>query len=110
MSYGNFVRAFKEFGAVGTFKKLYQQRTLKFGSLVGTDRYGNKYFENTEDYHHGKFILSPWLLFSHRVCDCCPMRLAVHVVANSVVCRPAQMGGICRQSQFLRGRSLYSPS
>jgi len=54
MSYGNFVRAFKEFGAVGTFKKLYQQRTLKFGSLVGTDRLGNKYFENTEDYLHGE--------------------------------------------------------
>jgi hypothetical protein len=54
MSYGNFVRAFKEFGAMGTFKKLYQQRTLKFGQLIGTDRYGNKYFENTTEYNHGE--------------------------------------------------------
>lgn len=35
MSHGNFLRAFKEFGVVGTFWKLYQQRTLKFGTLIG---------------------------------------------------------------------------
>eukprot|EP01138_Halocafeteria_seosinensis_P016160 gb/GECG01016490.1/.p1 GENE.gb/GECG01016490.1/~~gb/GECG01016490.1/.p1 ORF type:complete len:210 (+),score=18.19 gb/GECG01016490.1/:1-630(+) len=41
-------RALKEFGLRGTFTKLFQQRTLKFGRLVGTDRYGNKYYENPE--------------------------------------------------------------
>lgn len=42
----NVFRALKEYGLVGTFNKLFQQRTLKFGRLVGTDRFGNKYFEN----------------------------------------------------------------
>lgn len=50
MSHGNFVRAIREFGIVGTFKKLYKMRTLKFGRLVGEDSQGNKYYENTVDY------------------------------------------------------------
>lgn len=48
MSYGNFLKAFKEFGPVGTFWKLFQMRTLKFGTLMGVDQMGNKYYENTE--------------------------------------------------------------
>lgn len=35
MSHGNFFKAVKEFGVAGTFWKLYQQRTLKFGTLIG---------------------------------------------------------------------------
>jgi NADH dehydrogenase (ubiquinone) 1 alpha subcomplex subunit 12 len=54
MSHGNFLKAFKEFGIVGTFKKLYKTRTLKFGYLVGVDKYGNQYFENTKDYPHNQ--------------------------------------------------------
>jgi hypothetical protein len=53
MSHGHFVRALREYGVGGTFKKLYKMRTLKFGRLVGVDKYGNQYFENTEDYPHG---------------------------------------------------------
>lgn len=29
-------------------------RTLKFGNLVGVDKYGNEYYENTEDYPYGQ--------------------------------------------------------
>lgn len=32
----------------GTFKKLYKMRTLKFGTLIGEDALGNKYYENTK--------------------------------------------------------------
>lgn len=32
MSHGHFLRALKEFGVVGTFKKLYMMRTIKFGA------------------------------------------------------------------------------
>ena len=53
MSYGNFLRAFKEFGPKGTFLRLWQQRTLKFGALKGTDQLGNKYYENKVDYPFG---------------------------------------------------------
>jgi NADH dehydrogenase (ubiquinone) 1 alpha subcomplex subunit 12 len=50
MSHGHFVRALREFGVRGTMLKLYKMRTLKFGRLVGTDKAGNQYFENAEDY------------------------------------------------------------
>ena len=49
MSHGNFLKAIKEFGLIGTWKQLYKFRTLKFGKLVGTDSVGNKYYENTKD-------------------------------------------------------------
>lgn len=54
MSHGHFLRAIKEWGVSGTFKKLYKMRTLKFGSLIGVDKYGNEYYENTIDYPHGQ--------------------------------------------------------
>lgn len=54
MSYGNVLRAFKEFGVKDTFYKLFQSRTLKFGRLVGTDSLGNKYYENKKDYPFGE--------------------------------------------------------
>ena len=38
-----------------TFWKLFQSRTLKFGQLVGVDKFGNKYYENTKDYPYGAF-------------------------------------------------------
>ena len=54
MSHGHFIRAIKEWGVIGTFKKLHKMRTLKFGKLVGTDQFGNEYYENTKDYQHGE--------------------------------------------------------
>jgi len=54
MSHGHVLRALKEFGVVGTFKKLYKMRTLKFGRLVGVDDFGNHYYENTKDYPAGE--------------------------------------------------------
>jgi len=36
----NFVRAFREYGVKGTFTKLWQWRTIKFGRLIGTDAIG----------------------------------------------------------------------
>lgn len=39
---------------MGTFKKVYKMRTIKFGNLVGTDQFGNEYYENTKDYQHGQ--------------------------------------------------------
>jgi NADH:ubiquinone oxidoreductase subunit len=40
--------------AQGTFKKLYKMRTLKFGTLIGEDSLGNRYYENTVDYPYGQ--------------------------------------------------------
>lgn len=48
------MRAFKEFGVKETFYKLFQQRQLKFGTLMGTDALGNKYYENKEEYPYGQ--------------------------------------------------------
>jgi NADH:ubiquinone oxidoreductase subunit len=54
MSHGHFLRALKERGVVGTFKMLYKMRTTKFGKLMGTDQFGNNYYENTKDYPYGQ--------------------------------------------------------
>ena len=60
MSHAHFIRALKEFGVVGTWRKLYKMRTLKFGSLVGVDHLGNEYYENPIDYPHGTWwVLMP---------------------------------------------------
>lgn len=53
MAHANFIRALREFGVVETARKLHQLKTLKFGSLVGVDRFNNRYYENTEDYPYG---------------------------------------------------------
>lgn len=55
MSHGHFLKAFKEFGLKGTWDKLQKMRTLKFGQLVGTDKYGNEYYENRTDYMYGAY-------------------------------------------------------
>ena len=54
MSYGNVIRALKEFGVRGTFDKLWSVKTLKFGTVVGVDKTGNTYYENTIDYPQGQ--------------------------------------------------------
>jgi NADH:ubiquinone oxidoreductase subunit len=60
MSYANVFRAVKEWGVKGTFWRLFQQRTLKFGTLMGVDKYGNEYYENTE-YPHPQHR---WVVFA----------------------------------------------
>ena len=57
-TYLNPWRALKEFGVKGTFWKMWHMRTLKFGRLVGVDKYGNKYYENKEDYPSGAWVLA----------------------------------------------------
>jgi hypothetical protein len=57
MSHGNFLRAIKEWGVKGTWRKLYKMRTLKFGTLMGVDKYGNEYYENRIDYPYGENML-----------------------------------------------------
>jgi NADH:ubiquinone oxidoreductase subunit len=54
MSHGHFLTAFRRLGLQGTFREIFRKRTLKFGKLVGTDAYGNKYYENTVDYANGQ--------------------------------------------------------
>lgn len=48
------VRAFTKLGVAGTFRSLFRSRHAKIGALVGQDKYGNKYFENTKDYPWGQ--------------------------------------------------------
>jgi NADH:ubiquinone oxidoreductase subunit len=47
---GVLLRALQEYGLAGTWRKLYAMRQIKFGTLVGVDKYGNKYYENRVDY------------------------------------------------------------
>ena len=47
------LQAVKKFGAWKTVKKLFYYDQVKMGRLVGTDRLGNEYYENT-DYGHGR--------------------------------------------------------
>lgn len=42
MSHFDF-RVLAKSGIVGLWKTLYKQRTMKVGSLIGTDVYGNQY-------------------------------------------------------------------
>lgn len=42
------MRSLREFGWRGTLKKLYVYGDLKFGTIVGTDKFGNMYFENKD--------------------------------------------------------------
>ncbi|XP_065559104.1 probable NADH dehydrogenase [ubiquinone] 1 alpha subcomplex subunit 12 [Artemia franciscana] len=44
---GNFFRMLKQNGGIiGSTKKLFYTDDLKDGTLIGVDKYGNKYFEN----------------------------------------------------------------
>ncbi|CAL8097419.1 unnamed protein product [Orchesella dallaii] len=40
-------------GVMRSLRKLYMQDELKIGTLIGSDKYGNKYFENNE-YFYGR--------------------------------------------------------
>ena len=43
-----YFRAYQRMGLRGLYEHLYMFRQIKEGNLVGTDRYGNKYFENLD--------------------------------------------------------------
>ncbi|XP_054163162.1 probable NADH dehydrogenase [ubiquinone] 1 alpha subcomplex subunit 12 [Oppia nitens] len=47
-------------GIFGSVYKLYRMDDLKMGTLVGTDKFGNKYYENNE-YFHGR---NRWVYYS----------------------------------------------
>lgn len=47
-------RAVMERGPLGAFEQFFKLRTFKFGRLVGVDRAGNRYYENTEEYKHAQ--------------------------------------------------------
>lgn len=97
MSHGHFIRAVKEWGVVGTFKKLYKMRTLKFGSLVGVDHLGNEYYENVIDYPHGacaRVWLRGWVVTL-------PLHTHPTPPHPTPPCRPAPVGGVRRQQELL---------
>jgi len=48
-----YYRAYQRLGLKGLYQHLYTFKQIKEGTLVGTDRYGNKYFENT-NYPYGQ--------------------------------------------------------
>ena len=47
------MRAVRTYGLNRTLKQLYQFKRLKFGTFMGADEFGNKFFENTKDYPYG---------------------------------------------------------
>lgn len=50
-------------GFLHSVKKLYLQDDLKIGRLVGTDSFGNKYFENPEYFHPR----NRWVEFNEKI-------------------------------------------
>ncbi|OXA63824.1 probable NADH dehydrogenase [ubiquinone] 1 alpha subcomplex subunit 12 [Folsomia candida] len=50
-------------GVLKSLRKLYIYDDLKLGTLVGTDKYGNKYFENNE-YFYGR---NRWVEYNEKV-------------------------------------------
>ncbi|KAH9426123.1 NADH dehydrogenase (ubiquinone) B17.2 subunit [Dermatophagoides pteronyssinus] len=59
-----FFRIIKQSGGIiNSVKKIYRFDLLKVGTLVGTDKYGNRYYENNE-YMHGA---NRWIEYSDRV-------------------------------------------
>jgi NADH ubiquinone oxidoreductase subunit NDUFA12 len=95
MSHFPIVKAFKELGPIGIFKKLYKMRTIKFGNLVGTDIHGNKYYENSVDYPYGQhrwvefagdksfyqvdpsWVPPEWHLWLHSTTDSVPTQVCI---------------------------------
>jgi len=48
------IRSVRERGWKGTFDQLALIGDVKFGDLKGTDKFGNKYYENIDDYPFGQ--------------------------------------------------------
>eukprot|EP00512_Aurantiochytrium_limacinum_P006180 CAMPEP_0171519416 /NCGR_PEP_ID=MMETSP0959-20130129/5878_1 /TAXON_ID=87120 /ORGANISM="Aurantiochytrium limacinum, Strain ATCCMYA-1381" /LENGTH=58 /DNA_ID=CAMNT_0012058831 /DNA_START=315 /DNA_END=491 /DNA_ORIENTATION=- len=45
----NYIKAVQTWGVKETFKKFFTLKQIKFGTLVGVDENGNKYFENLNE-------------------------------------------------------------
>lgn len=59
----NLLKAVKQNGGIiNTFKTLYRTDDLKFGTLVGVDKLGNKYFENNR-YFYGR---NRWVVYNEK--------------------------------------------
>jgi NADH:ubiquinone oxidoreductase subunit len=48
-----YIRTYQKVGLKGLWNKLYTFRQLKEGTLIGADKFGNKYYEN-KDYPYGQ--------------------------------------------------------
>ncbi|XP_058805463.1 probable NADH dehydrogenase [ubiquinone] 1 alpha subcomplex subunit 12 [Phymastichus coffea] len=60
----NFIQCIKHNGGIlGSLRTLYRVDELKFGNLVGQDKYGNKYYENNM-YFYGR---NRWVIYSENV-------------------------------------------
>ncbi|KAJ8682079.1 hypothetical protein QAD02_017871 [Eretmocerus hayati] len=60
----NFIRIIRHNGGIiGSIKTLYRTDELKFGNLVGQDKYGNKYYENNM-YFYGR---NRWVMYNEKV-------------------------------------------
>ncbi|XP_011306971.1 probable NADH dehydrogenase [ubiquinone] 1 alpha subcomplex subunit 12 [Fopius arisanus] len=59
--FGNFGKVIKQNGGpIGCLKTLYRMDDLKWGTLVGEDKYGNKYYENNY-YFYGR---NRWIVYA----------------------------------------------
>ena len=56
----HYAKALSKYGVQGTFIQLYNFGHVKFGDHVGTDEFGNQYFENGVDYPIGQ---NRWVLY-----------------------------------------------
>lgn len=58
-----FMRIIKEHGILGSIRTLYITDDLKWGTLVGEDDYGNKYYENNA-YFYGR---NRWVIYPKEI-------------------------------------------
>jgi len=108
MASARVIRAVMERGPLGAFEQFFKLRTFKFGRLVGVDRAGNHYYENTEEYKHGALALvcytppAAWRALAIRahagVCAGC---FSWNVGTVVGLCRPTSLGGAPRAAQLV---------
>ncbi|EKX41318.1 hypothetical protein GUITHDRAFT_112529 [Guillardia theta CCMP2712] len=55
-----FIAAVKQFGWRDIWKQLRQCKEAKVGTLVGTDKFGNRYYENRED----QYLRDRWVVYN----------------------------------------------
>lgn len=84
----HYKEAYERFGWRETLWKMYNPGNVKFGKLVGTDRYGNKYYEDPTEVHgqqrwceyqvntykdyDGSQVPPEWHMWMHMVTDDVP--------------------------------------
>eukprot|EP00937_MAST-01D_sp_MAST-1D-sp2_P004983 g4983.t1 len=64
-----YAKAVQQFGFRGTLLKLYTNGDVKFGKLMGKDKFGNEYYENRYDYPYGQHR---WVENMVEIHDYCP--------------------------------------